>query len=343
MQDHIFFDQDKLFLLDQRLLPGRNEHVACSTWQDVADAIKKMVVRGAPAIGVAAAWGCVLAAMQLKTANDWPTEFKNSLAQLANARPTAVNLRWAVNRMARQVENCGSLAEALETLKKEAEKIQQEDLAICSQIGAAGAELIKDGDTVLTHCNAGALATAGFGTALGVIRQAVLQGKKVKVIADETRPFFQGSRLTAYELMADNIPVKVICDNAAALLLSRGQIQLVITGADRVAANGDTANKIGTLGVAIAARYFNVPFYIASPLSTFDPAIASGQDIPIEERDASEVATVGGLRLVPDNCEIANFAFDVTPATLIDGIITEKGILRPPYQQSIQACLNQKK
>lgn len=336
--NHIAFDEQKqeLHLLDQRLLPNAREIFICRKSADVGAALKQMVVRGAPAIGVTAAYGCALAAHEVEGRQNWRQKLKNLLDDLAAARPTAVNLKWAVDQFSTTIDD----AENIEALRAHwlarAERMAVEDVKICEAIGHAGAGLIRDGDTVLTHCNAGALATAGYGTALGVIRAAVEQGKRVKVIADETRPFLQGARLTAYELACDGIPVTVACDNACALLFQKKLAQLVITGADRVAANGDAANKIGTLGVAILARYFNVPFYIACPLSTIDINTESGAEIPIEERPASEVETIGSTTIVPAGVPVYNYAFDVTPADLIAGIITEKGILRPPYSESIR-------
>lgn len=337
MNDHIRFDREKgaLYLLDQRLLPLAREYVACASCEDAIAAIKNMTVRGAPAIGATAAWACALALSQVKDGADWREKLEAKLDALAEARPTAVNLRWAVARMRKAGENCPDPARLLEIWFAEAERVQKEDEAACRAIGRHGASLINDGDTILTHCNAGALATAGYGTALGVIRAAWEQGKKIQVFADETRPLLQGARLTAWELREDGIPVTLVCDNACALLLSRGMVQLVITGADRIAANGDSANKIGTYGVALLARHFGVPFYIAAPLSTIDPEIAGGADIPIEERSAEEVLEICGQRIAPEGVKALNFAFDVTPADLISGIITETGILAPPYEPAI--------
>lgn len=337
MLKHWKFDKVnmRLCLLDQRYLPERSDWVCCKNSHDVVEAIRTMVVRGAPAIGVAAAWGCLLAAVEAQGHQDWRERLAILLDELVAARPTAVNLAWAVNRMRQSLTQIQKPEELLRIWTSLAEEIAREDEEICRQIGKWGEQLIQDGDTVLTHCNAGALATAGFGTALGVIRASVEAGKRVKVIADETRPFFQGSRLTAYELAEDHIPVTVACDNACATVMSKGLAQLVITGADRIAANGDSANKIGTFGVAIMAKYFQLPFYIAAPLSTFDPEIASGADIPIETRAAEEVSRLGDKILVPPGVPVYNYAFDVTPGELISGIITEKGIIRPPYRENI--------
>ena len=304
-----------------------------------------MVVRGAPAIGVTAAWGCARALNQT-SGPGWATQLEELLDRIANARPTAVNLRWAVERMRKcwwKVINSGSgdRDPLLAAFLDEAARMQAEDVEACKTLGRFGADCLKDGDTVLTHCNAGALATAGYGTALGVIRGAVEQGKRIKVIADETRPFLQGARLTAWELHKDNIPVTVACDNACALLMSKGLVQSVVVGADRIAANGDAANKIGTYGVALLAKHFNIPFYVAAPLSTIDPTTSDGSGIPIEQRPEREVTHVGDTRLTPADVPVYNFAFDVTPAELITGIITEKGVLQPPYGLAIWAALNE--
>lgn len=337
MEKHIIFDSERfeLLLLDQRLLPGEEKFLSCGDYRDVIAAIKDMAVRGAPAIGVAAAYGCVLAARNLASEERWEEKLARALDELAIARPTAVNLAWAVNRM-RKIMERATPAELVEAWLAEAREIDAEDQRTCAMIGKNGATLLKDGDTVLTHCNAGALATAGFGTALGVIRAAVAEGKKIKVIADETRPLLQGARLTAWELQKDGIEVMLACDSSCALLLQKGFAQIVITGADRVAANGDAANKIGTLGVAIIAKYFNIPFYIACPLSTIDTATTDGAQITLEARPGREVTHVGGAAIAPENTQAYNFAFDVTPASLINGIITETGILRPPYGDSIR-------
>ncbi len=343
MTDHIQYspEHDALILLDQRYLPTREEWFVCKNVKDVCEALVVMVGRGAPAIGVTAAYGCYLAAREVQHAapavDSWRETLSAKLEEIATARPTAVNLRWAVKLMRGVWERRPDID--LEGLCKiwleKAKQVHAEDLATCRAIGASGAGLIADGDTVLTHCNAGALATAGYGTALAPIRAAVEQGKHVSVIADETRPFLQGARLTAYELHRDGIPVKVACDNACALLMQRGLVQKVIVGADRIAANGDAANKIGTFGVAILAHEFGVPFYVAAPVSTIDPETADGSLIPIEERPAREVTHVGTTQITPDGVDVFNFAFDVTPARLISGIITEKGVLTAPYTEAI--------
>lgn len=341
MTDHIRYSPDKgaLVLLDQRLLPSREEWYECRTTEDVCFALKAMVVRGAPAIGVTAAYGCYLAAREVENLpGDWRTNLVAKLHEIENARPTAVNLRWAVREMRRIWESNqeAALPDLAALWLTRARGIHAEDIEICRAMGRFGAELIDDGDTVMTHCNAGALATAGYGTALGVIRGAVEQGKRIKVIANETRPFLQGARLTAWELHKDGIDVTVACDNACALLMKRGLVQKVVVGADRIAANGDTANKIGTFGVALLAREFNIPFYVAAPVYTIDPETRTGEDIPIEDRTPREVTHVGEQRIIPKGVPVFNFAFDVTPAGLISGIVTERGVLRPPYAEAIR-------
>ncbi|MBD5641981.1 MAG: S-methyl-5-thioribose-1-phosphate isomerase [Desulfovibrio sp.] len=342
MTSHIRFDSaaNALVLLDQRKLPLREEFLACSTSEDVIRAIRTMAVRGAPAIGVAAAWGCFMAANELRDCADWQNELQKRYAEIGAARPTAVNLAWAVNRMA-EIANSPAQRPPLAELHSEAARIQTEDIEICKAIGANGAPLIQDGDTVLTHCNAGSLATAGYGTALGVIRAAAAEGKKIKVIADETRPLLQGARLTAWELHKEGIPVAIACDNACALLLGKGMVNLIITGADRIAANGDTANKIGTCGAAIIASHFRIPFYIAAPLSTIDLKAETGAEIPVEERSQEEVLEFAGARIAPEGVRALNFAFDITPAPLISGIVTEAAILRPPYEAAIRKAMRQ--
>jgi methylthioribose-1-phosphate isomerase len=341
MTEHIQYspEKDALILLDQRYLPLREEWYVCKTVANICEALVVMVVRGAPAIGVTAAYGCYLAAREVQASgvSDWRGALAAKLEQIATARPTAVNLRWAVRLMRGEWEKHPdfSLDELCAFWLDKAKTVHAEDIATCMAIGKAGADLIADGDTVLTHCNAGALATAGYGTALAPIRAAVEQGKKVNVIADETRPFLQGARLTAYELHKDGIPVKVACDNACALLMQRGLVQKVIVGADRIAANGDAANKIGTFGVALIAHEFGVPFYVAAPVSTIDPETADGSLIPIEDRTPREVTHVGPTQITPDGVGVFNFAFDVTPNRLIHGIITERGVLTAPYTEAI--------
>ena len=339
MEHHIRFDAEHcvLVLLDQRYLPVREDDFVCKTTADIVTALQVMVVRGAPAIGVTAAWGCVLALAEAGPAHGWQQRVSALLERIAEARPTAVNLRWAVLRMRGVWQDVPHADHATLTAlwRAEAEKIHAEDIATNKALGRFGAACLKDGDTVMTHCNAGALATAGYGTALGVIRAAHEAGKKIQVIANETRPFLQGARLTAYELAREGMEVRVACDNACGLLMQRGLVQCVVVGADRIAANGDAANKIGTYGVALLAREHGIPFYVAAPLSTIDRATASGADIPIEERPAREVTHVGATQITPTDVPVFNFAFDVTPAALISGIITEKGVLRPPYSAAI--------
>lgn len=344
MDTHIQFDseQNVLVLLDQKALPLEEKYVVCKTSDEVAARIKDLTVRGAPAIGVSAAWGAALAAMEasaLPAGSDWRGFVESALDRLAAARPTAVNLMWAVARMRDVMRdaNAATAGKLAKTWLAEAAAIQAEDVAANKRLGAFGAELFADGDTVLTHCNAGALATAGYGTALGVIRAAVEAGKKISVIADETRPVLQGARLTAYELARDGIPVTVACDNAAGLLMRKGMVDKIVVGADRIAANGDTANKIGTYSVAVLAKEHGIPLYIAAPFSTIDPQTPDGDAIPIEERSDAEVAEIGGVRIMPHDVKAYNFAFDVTPAAYITAIITEKGVLYPPFKESIAA------
>jgi methylthioribose-1-phosphate isomerase len=301
-----------------------------------------MVVRGAPAIGVSAAYGIALGALHTKAATplEFAPEFDRICARLAATRPTAVNLFWAIDRIKRLFANLlasgATLVQIQQRILAEADAMYNEDIAACKTMGAFGAELLPQEGGVLTHCNAGALATCGYGTALGVIRSAVEQGKRIHVFADETRPFLQGARLTAWELMASNIPTTVICDNTAASLMRQGRIQAVVVGADRIAANGDTANKIGTYNVAILAKEHAIPFYVAAPWSTIDLATATGDSIPIEERSPLEVTHHGGKQLTPNGVGICNPAFDVTPAKYVTAIITERGVLRAPYAESLR-------
>ncbi|WP_428560092.1 MAG: S-methyl-5-thioribose-1-phosphate isomerase [Solidesulfovibrio sp. DCME] len=347
MTDHIAFcaDRQALLLLDQRFLPDREESFVCRNTADTIYALQTMVVRGAPAIGVTAAYGCYLAAREAGGAGDgWKAKLEGLLADLEQARPTAVNLRWAVSRMRGKWRALGEASREalLSAWFGEAQDMHAEDIEINKAMGRNGADLISDGDTVMTHCNAGALATAGYGTALGVIRAAFEQGKRIKVIANETRPFLQGARLTAYELAKEGIPVTVACDNAVGHLMKKGMVQKVVVGADRIAANGDAANKIGTYTVALAAKAHGVPFYVAAPASTFDLTLATGELIPIEDRTPREVTHVGEHRITPENVPVYNFAFDVTPAGLIAGIITEKGVLTAPYTEAIRAAIGGK-
>ena len=328
--------------LDQTKLPLEESFVLATDYEQVAEVIVTMVVRGAPAIGVSAAYGVALGAMKTKakTAEEFAPEFEKICARLAQTRPTAVNLFWAIGRMkalfATLAESGAPLDEIKEKLLAEAHAMYQEDIAACKAMGAYGAALLPEEAGVLTHCNAGALASCGYGMALGVIRSAVEQGKKILVYADETRPFLQGSRLTAWELMADHIPTTVICDNMAASLMRQGRIQAVVVGADRIAANGDTANKIGTYNLAILAREHGIPFYVAAPWSSIDLATATGDSIPIEERPAREVTHHAGKQVTPNGVGICNPAFDVTPAKYIAAIVTERGVLRAPYAKSLK-------
>jgi methylthioribose-1-phosphate isomerase len=347
MTDHIAFSTERhaLLLLDQRFLPDREESFVCLTTADIIYALQTMVVRGAPAIGVTAAYGCYLAAREAGQAGEgWRQRLTKLLDELERARPTAVNLRWAVERMRDVWKSMpdASREALLSAFFATAQDMHAEDIEINKAMGRHGATLIHDGDTVMTHCNAGALATAGYGTALGVIRAAWEQGKRIQVIANETRPFLQGARLTAYELAKEGIPVTVACDNAVGHLMKQGLVRKVVVGADRIAANGDAANKIGTYTVALAARAHGVPFYVAAPASTFDLTIASGEEIPIETRPDREVTHVGEHRITPENVPVFNYAFDVTPAELISGIITERGVLTAPYVDSIRAIIGGK-
>ena len=323
-------------MIDQTRLPRETAFVTCRDYLQVAGAIRKMVIRGAPAIGVAAAMGVALGVLH---SSDPEADMPQICETLAKTRPTAVNLFWAIDRMKRLYNSVRgrSLAEIRETMVAEAEEIRREDIAINQAIGRNGAPLVPDGKTVLTHCNAGALATAGFGTALGVIRAAVLAGKKIDVFADETRPFLQGARLTAWELQRDGIETTLITDNMAGHFLKSGRIGCVVVGADRIAANGDVANKVGTYGVAVLAKENNVPFYVAAPISTLDLTLASGVEIPIEERASREVTELQGVSIAPDGIKVANPAFDVTPHRYVSGIITERGVARPPFVESLKA------
>ncbi|MCE5239084.1 S-methyl-5-thioribose-1-phosphate isomerase [bacterium] len=327
-------------MIDQTLLPTCEQIIDVTTIPDLCEAIRMLRVRGAPAIGCAAACGVAMAAGR-STAGDLAAlqaELRQVIADLAATRPTAVNLFWALERMRGIVETGGDAAALRADLEAEARAIVSDDLDRCHRMGRHGAELIPAGARILTHCNAGALATAGYGTALGVIRAAAEQGKVVRVYADETRPLLQGARLTAWELCRAGIPCTVICDNMSGSLMARGEIDCVVLGADRIAANGDFANKIGTYGVAVLARHHGIPFYVAAPISTVDYALASGAGIPIEQRDPTEVAELGHFArcpVVPAEASIYNPAFDVTPAELVTAIITEKGVARAPFGESL--------
>jgi methylthioribose-1-phosphate isomerase len=333
-------------MIDQRLLPGEEVYPLFKTHEEVAVAIEEMVIRGAPAIGVAAAMGIALGAKNSPATSmaDFERDFQSISERLARTRPTAVNLFWAVERMGwlfKQGKRDGLPIEDIKAkLIAESLKIHVEDVESNKRMGRFGADLIPDSATILTHCNAGALATAGYGTALGVIRAAVEAGKKIKVFADETRPFLQGARLTAWELAKDNIPVTLITDNMAGHFMKAGEVDCVIVGADRIAANGDTANKIGTYMVALAAQANNIPFYVAAPLSTIDLTLKSGDEIPIEQRTTTEVTHIRGNQISPDGIDVANPAFDVTPNRYIAAIITDKGVARAPYEESLRALAN---
>jgi methylthioribose-1-phosphate isomerase len=329
------WEDGRLVLIDQTRLPTEQVERACATWPEVAEAIRSLVVRGAPAIGVAAAFGVVLAARAsgARDRSGLQGDLEEAIKGLAATRPTAVNLFWALDRMRHTAEAAPELpvAALADRLLGEAQAILAEDLAANRAMGAHGVALVPEGARVLTHCNAGALATAGYGTALGVIRAAHESGRLGMVWVDETRPVMQGSRLTAWELATEGIPHRLISDVAAGFAMKRGQVDLVVTGADRIAANGDTANKIGTYSVAVLARHHGIPFYVAAPCSTIDPSIPTGEAIVIEERAAAEVRGVGGRQTAPATSPVWNPAFDVTPAELITAIVTERGVVRPPY------------
>ncbi len=332
-------------MIDQRLLPTEEVYPVFKTYNEVAYAIKEMVVRGAPAIGVSAAMGVALGARDITSDDpaEFDAQFQNICEVLASTRPTAVNLFWAIERMRAlynklKAEN-HSLNDIRLALIEESKQMHGEDIDINKAMGKNGAALIPDQATVLTHCNAGALATAGYGTALGVIRAAIEAGKKVAVFADETRPFLQGARLTAWELHKDNIPVTLITDNMAGHFMKAGKIDCIVVGADRIAANGDVANKIGTYSVAVLAKENNIPFYVAAPISTVDLQTKTGDDIPIEERPQTEVTHVKGAQLSPDGISIANPAFDVTPNRYVTAIITERGVARASYEESLRTLV----
>jgi methylthioribose-1-phosphate isomerase len=328
--------------IDQTKLPTEEVYVTCTTHQQVADVIRNMVVRGAPAIGVAAAMGIALGVKNSKATNaaDLKKDFDQICEAIRQTRPTAVNLFWAIRRMTEKFESLrprtiAEIRQAQQVMIEESQRMHAEDIAANQAMGRHGATLMPSSGGVLTHCNAGALATAGYGTALGVIRAAIEAGKKIHVYADETRPFLQGSRLTAWELMKDGIPTTVISDNMAGVMMQQGKIGAIVVGADRIAANGDVANKIGTYTVAILAKEHGIPFYVAAPISTVDLATPDGSKIPIEQRNAREVTHIGGRQMTPDGVEIENPAFDVTPAKYIAAIITERGIARAPYKESL--------
>ena len=336
------WDDGKVKVIDQTRIPDELVILELADYRDVTEAICSMKVRGAPAIGVAAALGIALGAQSIAGSDEFLGRLEGIADEFRATRPTAVNLFWAIDRMLRIA--CQNADLPLNSLKQrlveEALSILREDIEINRSIGRHGAELLNDGDTILTHCNAGALATAGYGTALGVIRAAAESGKRVKVIADETRPRLQGMRLTAWELMQSGIPVTVITDNMAAWAMSKGMVNCVLVGADRIAANGDVANKVGTYGVAVLARAHGIPFYVAAPMSSVDLSIPDGEHIPIEERCPTEVTHISGIRVAPKDVPVLNPAFDVTPAEYVTAIITECGVLRPPYAQSLAEARN---
>jgi methylthioribose-1-phosphate isomerase len=327
-------------MIDQTRLPLEKVFVDCKSIDDVANAIKTMIIRGAPAIGVSAAMGVSLGAESIYADNfdAFYSELEDKCIPLANSRPTAVNLTWGIERMKRVARESRllSIPELKKKLKQEALDICKEDIESNMAMGNFGQTLINDGSTVLTHCNAGALATAGFGTALGVIRAAVNAGKKIDVLADETRPFLQGARLTVWELMEDNIPVKLITDNMSGFFMKNNQVDAVVVGADRIAGNGDVANKIGTYMVAVLAQKHQIPFYVAAPISTLDLSLNSGEEIPIEQRSEGEVVSLNNKRITPEGASAAHPAFDITPNDLVTAIITDKGIAKTPYTTSLK-------
>ncbi len=338
MLPSIKWEKDRIVIIDQRKLPAKEVYVECQDYIQLAEAIEKMIIRGAPAIGVAAAFGVALGVLKMKKGKDVEEEFSRILQRLERTRPTARNLFWALERMKRIFEQNKSLAlpQLKQRIVKEATDIETEDIEVNKQIGFWGKSLLQDGDSILTHCNTGSLATAGFGTALGIIRAAFQEGKRIHVYADETRPLLQGARLTCWELDKEKIPVTLITDNMAGHLMRKGVISKAIVGADRIAGNGDTANKIGTYTVAVLAKEHGIPFYIAAPTQTIDLALSDGDEIPIEERSAREVREFDGHCVTLPHVDVENPAFDVTPAAYISAIITEKGICRPPYGKSLK-------
>jgi methylthioribose-1-phosphate isomerase len=349
MEDNKFhtikFENNVIKMIDQRKLPKKEEYFICKNYEHVIFAIKEMVIRGAPAIGVAAGFGIALFCIQSKSKDVIINNFEKICKEFAKSRPTAVNLFWAIKRMKKKFEatKAQSLAEIQDTLLSEATNIYNEDILTNRLIGEHGNKIISKKSkrcNILTHCNAGALATAGYGTALGVIRTAHDSGKNIHVFVDETRPFLQGARLTAWELMKEKIPCTLICDNMAGFLMNKNIIDVIVVGADRIAANGDTANKIGTYSLSVLAKENNVPFYVAAPISTFDMTIKNGKEIPIEERSGKEITHIFSEQISPDNIQTFNPAFDVTPNRNITGIITEKGIITEPFQENIRSVIN---
>jgi methylthioribose-1-phosphate isomerase len=336
----IFWKDDAVVMIDQKALPHEERHLRFTDYKDVIKAIKDLTIRGAPAIGVAAAMGIALGTLHLATSpkEDFKLAFYEICDQFSQTRPTARNLFWAIERMKKSFDDAlsGSPDQIKRGLVEEAIRVCEEDIAINEKIGINGRSLIQDGDNILTHCNAGALATAGYGTALGVVRAAWGEGKKFHVFVDETRPVLQGARLTAWELEKEKIPATLIADNMAGFLMKQKKINKVIVGADRIAANGDVANKIGTYSLAVLAKEHDIPFYVAAPLSTIDMSVRNGDEIPIEERNAEEITTIRGIRVAPQGVHVYNPAFDVTPNRYITAIVTEAGVIHPPYQERIE-------
>lgn len=336
--DTIRWNEGCVQLIDQTLLPAELVYKNCCSVEEVAEAIESLRIRGAPAIGVAAAFGVALGAHRIRVEEreNFLKELERAMERLEATRPTAVNLFWALDRMRAALERCRT--ESVEAMRQcllaEALRIQEEDSAVCRAMGFHGAELLEDGMTVLTHCNTGGLATAGYGTALGVIYAAREQGKRIRVIADETRPLLQGARLTAWELMRNGFDVTLICDNTAAWVMKKGEADCVIVGADRIARNGDVANKIGTYSLAIAAKAHGIPFYVAAPFSTIDRSLAGGEGIPIEERNPEEITSLAGTRFAPESVKVYNPAFDVTPHRYLTAIVSEMGVARAPYEEA---------
>jgi methylthioribose-1-phosphate isomerase len=339
------WEDNKLCLIDQTMLPHQKKIIQCFNYQDVARSIKEMKVRGAPAIGVTAAYGVVLGILDFEGSNhhEFYSRLDDVISTLRETRPTAVNLFWALERMRKTAQNSRSkpINEIKKILLNEAHCMAMEDEETNRKIGTYGEKLIKKGDTILTHCNTGALATVGYGTALGIIRAAHEKGKDISVYVDETRPYLQGARLTAWELMEDGIPVTLITDSMAGYFMKKGDIQSIFVGADRVTANGDVANKIGTYSLAVLAKENGIPFYVAAPLSTLDMSLESGDEIEIEERDEREITHIGNYRIAPQGVKVANPAFDITPNIYITAIITEKGVVYPPFKKNFCSFMNQ--
>ncbi len=338
MQPTIQWKKDRVVMIDQRKLPEKEVYVECQDYIQVAEAIEKMIIRGAPAVGVAAAFGVALGLLKMKKDKNTEEQLSRIVQRLERTRPTARNLFWALERMTETFERNRTLeiSQLKQKLVKEALEIEAEDAETNKKIGFLGKSLLEDGDSVLTHCNAGTLATAGYGTALGIIVAAFKEGKRIHVYADETRPLLQGARLTCWELDKENVPVTLITDNMAGYLMQKGVISRVIVGADRIARNGDTANKIGTYTVAVLAKEHRLPFYVAAPTQTIDLSLADGSKIPIEERNAQEVREFAGRRVTIPHVRVENPAFDVTPASHISAIITERGICQPPYENKLK-------